>query len=539
MERESFLSPEIASILNESFIPIKLDREERPDIDQIYMNYVQATTGSGGWPLNVFITPDLEPVFGGTYWPGPNHSMTAVGSGGGLGADTVGFLEILEKMRDVWQRQERRCLESAKEITRQLREFAEEGTHSHRQSGESGDHDDGLEIELLEDAYQHFARKYDAGNGGFSISPKFPTPVNLSFLLRLGQMSEAVKDVIGEEECEKAAAMTINTLRKMARGGIRDQIGYGFARYSVTADWSLPHFEKMLYDQSQLLHVYLDAFLITHDPEMLGAVYDISTYLTSPPIAATEGGFYSAEDADSYPTRTDKEKREGAYYVWTLKDFRSILDHRSAELCARFYGVTADGNVRHENDPHDEFISQNVLSIKSTPSTLAKEFGLGEEKVVQTLKEARIKLREWRERERPRPSLDDKIVVAWNGLAIGALARTSKVMLDIDPHKAKECRSAAEKAADFIKKQLWDETSQKLWRVYREGRGDAPGFADDYAFLIQGLLDLYEATFNDSYLEFADKLQRKPQSCHSCLYHNPSSNVMTDSPTRNPNFPLP
>jgi len=514
MERESFLSPDIAALLNSSFIPIKLDREERPDIDSIYMNYVQATTGSGGWPLNVFLTPDLEPVFGGTYWPGPNHSMTAVGSAAGLGAGTVGFLEILEKMRDVWHRQERRCLESAKEITRQLREFAEEGTHSHRHLGEKGEHGDGLEIELLEEAYQHFAGKYDSVHGGFSVAPKFPTPVNLGFLLRLGQMPEAVKDVVGEEDRESAAAMAVTTLRKMARGGIRDHIGYGFARYSVTADWSLPHFEKMLYDEAQLLHVYLDAFLITHDPEMLGAVYDISTYLTSPPIAAPEGGFYSAEDADSYPTPIDNEKREGAYYVWTLKDFRSILHNRSADVCARFYGVTADGNVSRENDPHDEFISQNVLNIKSTPSALAKEFGLREEEIVKILKEARKKLREWREKERPRPSLDDKVVVAWNGLAIGALARTSKVLLDIDPEKAKECRNAAERAVTFIKKELWYDTAKKLWRVYREGRGDAPAFADDYAFLIQGLLDLYEATFNDTYLEFADVLQRKRPSPH-------------------------
>ena len=536
MERESFLSNEIASILNDSFVPIKLDREERPDIDRIYMNYVQATTGSGGWPLNVFLTPDLEPVFGGTYWPGPNHSMTAVG-------ETVGFLEILEKMRDVWQKQERRCVESAKDITRQLREFAEEGTHSHRQLGEKGEGGDGLEVELLEEAYQHFAGKYDTVNGGFSRAPKFPTPVNLAFLLRLCQMPQAVKDVIGEEDCATALAMATNTLRKMARGGIRDQIGYGFARYSVTADWSLPHFEKMLYDQSQLLNVYLDAFLITQDPEMLGAVYDISTYLTSPPLAASGGGFYSAEDADSYPTRSDREKREGAYYVFTLKDFRTILDKRSADVCARFYGVTSDGNVSRENDPHDEFISQNVLNIKSTPIALAKEFGLSEEEVVKILREGRIKLREWREKERPRPSLDDKIVVAWNGLAIGALARTSKLLIDIDPEKSRECKTAAEKAVAFIQQELWDEPSGKLWRVYREGRGDAPGFADDYAFLIQGLIELYEATFNDTYLEFADNLQRKYSPLLSPLPTTPSPDTHQLNPffrnTRDPKYPLP
>ena len=507
MERESFASPEIARLLNTSFIPIKIDREERPDIDAIYMNYVQATTGGGGWPLNVFLTPDLEPVFGGTYWPGPNHSMTAVLMGG-----TVGFLEILEKVRDVWTMQEGKCRESAKEITRQLKEFAEEGMLSHARPTGERDGGEGLEIELLDDAYEHFEGRYDEVNGGFSSAPKFPTPVNLEFLLRLGQWLGAVKDIVGEDECATAASMAIHTLRKMARGGIRDQIGYGFARYSVTKDWSLPHFEKMLYDQSQLLSVYLDAFLITHDPEMLGAVYDIATYLTNAPIAAPTGGFFSSEDADSYPTRADTEKREGAYYVWTLKDFHTILGDRDADVCARFYGVTADGNVDGANDPHDEFISQNVLSIRTTPGMLAKELGMSEERVVAILKAGRTKLREYRETHRPRPALDDKIVVAWNGLAIGALARTSAALEEIDPAKALECRVAAEKAVSFIKSELFDENSGQLWRVYRDGRGDAPGFADDYAFLIRGLIDLYEATFEDQYLKFADTLQSKPYS---------------------------
>ena len=507
MEKESFSSPEIAQILNSSFVPIKIDREERPDVDAIYMNYVQATTGSGGWPLNVFVTPDLEPVFGGTYWPGPDHSMTASISG------AVGFIDILRKMRDVWTQQEGRCRESAKEITRQLREFAEEGVHSH-QLGEKTE-GDGLELDLLEEAYQHFERKYDRVNGGFAIAPKFPTPVNLSFLLRLGQWPNNVKHVVGEDECMRAAAMATNTLRNMARGGIRDQIGYGFSRYSVTPDWSLPHFEKMLYDQGQLLDVYLDAFLITGDPEMLGAVYDIATYLTSPPIAASSGGFYCAEDADSYPSRLDTEKREGAYYVWSMKEFVNVLGEHDADVCARFYGVTADGNVERENDPHDEFISQNVLRISSTPKALAKDMGMSEDQITNTLKDGRRKLREHRDRERPRPTLDDKIIVAWNGLAISALARTSAVLEDIDPGKAKECRTAAEKAVAFIKKELYDTASRTLWRVYREGRGDAPGFCDDYAFFIQGLIDLYEATFDDQYLEFADTLQSMSLSADS------------------------
>lgn len=506
MERESFESPEVADLLNKHFIPIKIDREERPDIDAIYMNYVQATTGSGGWPLNVFLTPDLEPVFGGTYWPGPNNSTTAIGY---TASDTVGFLDILDKMKEVWTTQEQRCRDSAKEITKQLRDFSQEGIHGQSDGSTGKGAGEGLEIELLEDAYQHFERRYDKYNGGFSSAPKFPTPVNLSFLLRLGRWPEIVKHVIGEEECTNAKEMALTTLRKMARGGIRDQIGYGFARYSVTKDWSLPHFEKMLYDQTQLLDVYLDAFLISQDPEMLGAVYDIVIYLTSPPIAAPDGGFYSAEDADSCPSNSDKEKREGAYYVWTLKEIQAILGPRDADIFARFYDVKPDGNVAPHHDPHDEFINQNVLRVISTPSQLAKSLSLPESTVTNSLKLSRQKLRSHRESTRPRPALDEKIVVSWNGLAIGALSRTASALHSIDPAVSAICLDAAKKAVSFIERELFDAATSTLYRVHSSGhRGTTHGLADDYAFLIAGLLDLYEATFSEEYLRFADELQR-------------------------------
>ncbi|KAA8651870.1 hypothetical protein EYZ11_004181 [Aspergillus tanneri] len=499
MEKESFMSQEVASILNESFIPIKVDREERPDIDDVYMNYVQATTGSGGWPLSVFLTPDLEPVFGGTYWPGPNSSSLP-------GSETIGFVEILEKLRDVWNTQQQRCRDSAKEITKQLREFAEEGTHTYQADRQS---DEELDIELLEEAYQHFVSRYDTVHGGFSRAPKFPTPANLSFLLRLGTYPNAVSDVVGQKECENATAMAVNTLISMARGGIRDHIGHGFARYSVTSDWRLPHFEKMLYDQAQLLDVYLDAFKITHNPELLGAVYDLATYLTTSPIQSSTGAFHSSEDADSLPTPNDTEKREGAFYVWTLKELTQVLGHRDAGVCARHWGVLSDGNIAPEHDPHDEFMDQNVLSVKVTPSKLAREFGLGEDEVVKIIRSAKQKLRDYRERTRVRPDLDDKIIVAWNGLAIGALAKCSALFEDIESSKAVQCREAAAKAAAFIKENLFDKSTGKLWRVYRDGaRGDTPGFADDYAYLISGLLDMYEATFDDSYLQFAEQLQK-------------------------------
>ncbi|KAJ5286320.1 hypothetical protein N7524_001626 [Penicillium chrysogenum] len=501
MEKESFMSSEVASILNESFVPIKVDREERPDIDDVYMNYVQATTGSGGWPLNVFLTPSLEPVFGGTYWQGPNSTTFR-------GPEAIGFVEILEKLRDVWQTQQQRCLDSAKEITKQLREFAEEGTHT-QQGDRDNDKDEEMDIELLEEAYQHFASRYDSVNGGFGRAPKFPTPSNLSFLLRLGAYPTQVMDVVGHDECEQATAMAVTTLVNMARGGIRDHIGHGFARYSVTADWGLPHFEKMLYDQAQLLDVYVDAFRLTHDPELLGAVYDLSAYLTSAPIQSPTGGFFSSEDADSYPHPNDTEKREGAFYVWSLKELTSVLGPRDAPVCAKHWGVLPDGNVPPEYDPHDEFMNQNVLSIRATPSKLAKDFGLSEEEVVKIIKSSKQKLHDHREQTRGRPDLDDKIIVAWNGLAIGALAKCSVLFEEIESSKAVHCREAAARAIGFIKDKLFDKATGQLWRIYRDGnRGDTPGFADDYAYLASGLLDMYDATYDDSYLQFAERLQK-------------------------------
>ncbi|KAH0565052.1 hypothetical protein GP486_001562 [Trichoglossum hirsutum] len=478
MERESFENEEVAGLLNSHFIPIKVDREERPDVDRIYMNYVQATTGSGGWPLNVFITPDLEPVFGGTYWPGPNSNTPGVN-------DQASFLDILKKISEVWRDQEERCLKSAKDILQQLKEFTDEGNQSH--AGEEGDI---LEIDLLEEAYQHFAGRYDKVNGGFSVAPKFPTPSNLAFLLRLGTLPAAVEDTVGDTEIENAKYMVISTLRHMTRGGIHDHIGHG------------------LYDQAQLLSVYLDAFLVSKDLEMLGAVYDIADYLCADALKAPSGGFYSAEDADSLYRSSDTEKREGAFYVWTRKEFDNILDEREAEVCAKFWNVNRYGNVAPENDAHDELINQNVLAVMKTPGQLAKDFGMSEEEIVKTIKSGRRKLREHRERIRPRPNLDDKIVTSWNGLAIGALARVANALEKIDSERAEVCRRHAEEAAHFIRKNLFDERTGRLRRVFREGPGDAPGFADDYASMIWGLIHLYEVTFDESYLEFADHLQK-------------------------------
>ncbi|KAL5121443.1 hypothetical protein ACEQ8H_000514 [Pleosporales sp. CAS-2024a] len=497
MERESFENQEVADLLNNHFIPIKIDREERPDIDRIYMNYVQATTGGGGWPLNVFITPDLEPIFGGTYWPGPEATIAVDGY--------PGFVGILDKIRDVWQNQRQRCLDSAKEITAQLRNFAQDGNIS-RKDGAEPDH---LDLDLLDDAYEHFKRRYDQVHAGFGGAPKFPTPSNLHFLLKLSTYPKQTCQIMTAQDMATAHHMVLTTLDKMNKGGIHDQIGNGFARYSVTRDWSLPHFEKMLYDQAQLLPVYLDAYLATQRQDLLEAVHDIATYLTTAPMQAASGGFFSSEDADSLYRSSDTEKREGAFYVWTLKEFQEILGDRDAELLARYYNVRDEGNVAPQHDAHDELINQNVLAINNTtPSDVAKQFALSEDQVQRILRTGRQKLLDHRNRERPRPALDDKIVVSWNGLAIGALARTSAAISSQDSERSSTYLAAAEKAAHFIQKELYNASTKTLTRVYRQGPGDAPGFADDYAYLISGLIDLYEATFNTCYLQWADDLQQ-------------------------------
>ncbi|KAI5800275.1 hypothetical protein DFH27DRAFT_482843 [Peziza echinospora] len=493
MEKESFENEEVARVLNENFIPIKIDREERPDVDRIYMNFVQATTGSGGWPLNVFLTPELEPIFGGTYWPGPNS----------VGSQQLGFLDVLEKIVQVWTEQREKCLASAKDTCQQLRDFADEGL-----KGTSGEPSDGLEIDLLEEAYQYYLKRFDSTYGGFGLAPKFPTPVNLAFLLRLGTFPATVEDVVGDMECDHAKFMAIATLEKMAKGGIHDHIGHGFARYSVTADWSLPHFEKMLYDQAQLLGVYLDAYLATKDTEMLNVVYDIADYICADALKRPGGGFYSSEDADSFYRRTDSEKREGAFYVWTRKEFDTILGEQDAAICAKYWGVQDHGNVDPEHDPHDDFINQNVLSISATPIQLATQFGMTESDINDIIKNSRQKLLEHRNKERPRPALDDKVITAWNGLAIAALARAGAALEDVDPVRSAEMIRHAEEAVRFLKSTLWDEEKGTIKRVFREGPGDTPGFADDYAYLILGLLNLYEATFNVDYLQWAYKLQQ-------------------------------
>ncbi|KAI2791238.1 hypothetical protein POX_c04095 [Penicillium oxalicum] len=531
MEKESFMSSEVATILNESFIPIKVDREERPDIDDIYMNYVQATTRVGWLASKRLSHSRARARFRWNILAGAQFGYLTRTGHHRLRRDLGEAERCLENTTRTLPRERQGYYDATARIRRGR-------THS-QSTGQEGEEED-LDIELLEEAYQHFATRYDSINGGFGRAPKFPTPANLAFLLRLGAYPAEVQDVVGQDECEKATAMAVTTLVNMARGGIRDHIGHGFSRYSVTADWSLPHFEKMLYDQAQLLDVYLDAFRLTHDPELLGAVYDLAAYLTTAPMQSPTGGFYSSEDADSYPSPNETEKREGAFYVWSLKELNQVLGSRDAPVCARHWGVLPDGNVAAEYDPHDEFMNQNVLSVKATPSKLAKDFGLSEEEVVRIIKNGKQKLRDHREKARGHPDLDDKIVVAWNGLAIGALAKCSVLFGEIESSKATSCREAAARAIGFIKDNLFERSTGKLWRIWRDGsRGDTPGFADDYAYLTSGLLDMYEATFDDSYLQFAERLQKYLNEHFLSKTETSSSGYFNTSSEPTPGMPGP
>ncbi|KAK4944321.1 hypothetical protein LTR10_016207 [Elasticomyces elasticus] len=532
MERESFSTPEVAEILNKSFIPIKLDRESRPDLDDIYMNYVTATTGSGGWPLNVFLTPDLKPVFGGTYWPGP-APMTNMKQASTHDEPPVSFLDILHKMQDVWSTQREKCLQSSADITNQLRAFAAEGIHSHSNNVQSPGAGAGtteasepLELDLLDDALDHFITRYDPVNGGFiasPLAPKFPTPSNLQFLLRIGAaiaqpsthtrfgFFSPVPGILGQDSCLTAASMSLHTLLAMARSALRDHLGYGFHRYSVTPDWNLPHFEKMMCDNAQLLACYCDAWALGRDPEILGTIYNLVEYFTNPdsPIVRSEGGWYASEDADSRSSPSNlangaaDEKREGAYYVWTLKELQTVLGERDASVVARHFGVKDHGNVPAEHDMHDEFLSQNVLHIQATPSVLAKEFGLAEDEIVRIIKSGRAKLLERRKTKREQPEVDTKVIASWNGLAIAALAKASNTLATIDKTRARACQEAAEKAAIYIRRTLYDDTTGRLSRTPES----TIAFVDDYAYMVHANIVLYDLTLSQPYLDWAVKLQ--------------------------------
>jgi len=459
MAHESFENPETARILNKDFVCVKVDREERPDLDQIYMAAVQALTGHGGWPMSVFLTPDLQPFYGGTYFPPEErHGLP-------------GFAEVLAAVHDAWGNRPEKILESAANITAHLRRKAEDGRTEK------------IDPAACAKAFRQLAAEYDAEFGGFGRAPKFPRPAVFNFLLRHGART-------GES---RAADMTYVTLRKMAAGGMYDHLGGGFHRYSVDAQWRVPHFEKMLYDQAQLAISYIEAFQLGQNPFYANVAQDILEYVLRE-MTSPEGGFYSAEDADSIQAGNPEVHGEGLFYLWTGEEILAVLGKEHGEIFSFHYGVLAAGNAL--DDPHAEFAGKNILHVAHPLAETALRFRIPEEELSRLLERSREKLFAVRA-QRPRPHLDDKIITSWNGHMISALARAAQVLGE------KRYLAAAERAATFIRARLYDPNSRTLSRRYRDGESGLAGQLDDYAFLVNGLLDLYEASFDISWLQMA------------------------------------
>jgi uncharacterized protein len=472
MAHESFESEEVAAIMNREFVNIKVDREERPDVDRVYMTFVQATTGSGGWPMSVWLTPDLKPFVGGTYFP-PEERY-----------GQPAFKKVLERIAIAWKEDHDKIVEQGSKIVEALRES---------QSAAPGEGK--IDGSIADAAYRQIDRSYDPKEGGFGTAPKFPRPVTLNFLTRF--YARDPKSDSGKH----ALDMALFTLRKMAAGGMHDHIGGGFHRYSVDRYWHVPHFEKMLYDQAQLAVAYLDAFQITKDKQYESVARDILDYVARD-MTSKEGGFFSAEDADSPLVGIDAPSHktaEGAFYVWTKKEIDDALGD-STEVFDFHYGVQAHGNAPEGSDPHDEFRGKNILIERHTIADTARHFKKSEGEIGKVLTQSREKLFAIRA-QRPRPHLDDKIISAWNGLMISAYARAAQV---IDEPRYLEI---ATRSANFVRTKLYDPSGKILYRSYREGRSNIEGFADDYAMVIQGLLDLYEASFDVECLKFAVQLQ--------------------------------
>ena len=519
MAHESFEDAGVAEILNRDFVPVKVDREERPDLDRVYMTYVQHTTGHGGWPMSVWLTPEGKPFYGGTYFPKDDRH------------GRPGFITLLNTIALHWQQQRPKIENGAEEVVQSLKRYAVEGPPQeerapgapkplHEEAGEA-----------FEKGFQYFYESHDARWGGFGGAPKFPRASIIDFLLRSAAL-QGVDTDLGQE----AIGMTAATLQRMAEGGLHDVIGGGFHRYSVDEQWHVPHFEKMLYDQALIAINLLETQQATGLPVFGWLARGVFDYVARD-LTSSQGGFYSAEDADSVvglalvagpesglPTSgspTKKTKAEGAFYVWTQAELESVLGDDAAFFCAH-YDVKSEGNVAH--DPHGEFGGKNVLRQLRPLARTAEQFKLPVAEAEQKLLACLEKLRAVRVR-RPRPHLDDKILTAWNGLMISALARGAQVLGEA------ERLTAATRAAEFIRRELYDAGTGLLYRSWREGRSDIPGFAEDYAYLIQGLLDLYEAGFDIRWLQWAEQLQAKMDGLFWDAERGGYFNSRADDPT--------
>ncbi len=476
MERESFESEEIAAILNRDFVSIKLDREERPDVDRVYMTFVQATTGSGGWPMSVWLTPDLKPFYGGTYFP-PDSRY-----------GRPGFSHVLEQLAQAWKTQRDKILDSSVSI------LAELESYTYVSAGGAP-----VDTSALDSCYYSFRRSFDRHYGGFGTAPKFPRPSVLNFLFRYFHRT-------GEEE---ARDMALLTLREMAAGGMCDQIGGGFHRYSVDERWFVPHFEKMLYDQAQLAVSYLEAFQITGEPLYSRVARDILDYVLRD-MTHPGGGFYSAEDADSIiDPAHPHEKGEGAFYIWAHSQLVELLGPERAASFAEIYGCLPNGNVDH--DPQGEFTGKNILYQKRPVDAADEE-----------LAACRRILLDVRSR-RPRPHLDDKILTSWNAMMISAFARGAQILDE------SRYRDAAFRAFDFLMANLYDVSAGILKRRWRDGEAAVDAFLDDYAAVTLAALDLYEISFEPRLLDTATATASRMVGLfedrdHGAFFSSPDSN---------------
>jgi uncharacterized protein YyaL (SSP411 family) len=470
--------------LNSHFVSIKVDREERPDVDRVYMAFVQVTTGSGGWPMSVWLTPELQPFYGGTYYP--PHSQYG----------RPGFGDVLKEIARAWRDERPQLVESAQRLSARLHDMARPDAAIGQASMPGAD--------ALTATTRQFKSSFDRRRGGFGDAPKFPRPSELLFLLR-----EHVR--AGDDE---AREMALVTLRAMALGGMRDHIGGGFHRYSVDGEWRVPHFEKMLYDQAQLVLAYLEAAQASQDPFFAQIAEDTLQYV-SRDMTEQHGGFFSAEDADSVPPEhaadSQARKTEGAFYIWSLGEVRALLGDDSPTFELR-YGLLPDGNAPF--DPQQEFTGKNLLHTARGIADIAEQVKRQPEHVAEALTRARVTLFKARER-RPRPHLDDKVLTGWNGLMMAAFARAARVLsgsnllgqaLADDP--GARHLATARRAALFLDDAMWDAGRQRLLRRYRRGDAAIDAYAEDYAFLIFGLLELFQADGDARWLEWAIALQR-------------------------------
>ena len=460
MAHESFEDAETARLMNEWFINIKVDREERPDIDAVYMTATQALTGQGGWPMTVFMTADGRPFYAGTYFPPQD------------GHDRPGFPRLLASILHAWSEDRAQLLASAASITERLRAGAEQTASEAAPVTPT--------MTMADDAVQALRQSYDGARGGFGGAPKFPSPGNLEFLFmhhaRAGEMQHE----------PSARTMALDTLRRMARGGIYDQLGGGFHRYSVDAEWLVPHFEKMLYDNAQLARLYLHAYQLTGERGFERVARETLDYLLREMLDET-GGFYAAQDADS-------EDIEGQFFVWTRAQVEELLAGDASLFCS-VYGVTEEGNFV---DPHHpELVGRNVLSLPRPLADVAAERGEPVEALEARLAALRARLLAARER-RVRPGLDDKVLTSWNGLALAAFAEAGRVLGDA------RYRDAARRNAAFVRQALWRDG--RLLHTYKDGVSKVEGLLEDYAYYGLGLIELYRATGKLEHLAWADEL---------------------------------